>query len=66
MSNVSTMNIKINKEEFVKNLIDSLKTRSSQVLEANGLTDDPNSPSFSQYQWITGIYEDVYEIIKAS
>lgn len=51
----------LNKEDL-ESIIAMIEKRKHDVLEANNITEDNDSP---QYQWITGIYNDVTEYIQS-
>ncbi len=52
--------------ETVEKIIEIISNRKVQVLEANGISDNPDDPSSVQYAWVNGIYDDIIECIKAS
>lgn len=41
-------------------IISMIELRKAQVLESNGITKE----SGAQYEWVTGVYTDIVEMIK--
>jgi hypothetical protein len=52
--------------ETIEKILEIIDQRRTQVLEANGLSANTDDPNNIQYAWITGIYDDIIQCIKAA
>ena len=51
--------------DTIEKIITVIDQRRMQVLEANGLSKNPEDQNNMQYLWITGIYDDIIECIRS-